>query len=153
MRKLLTVATAAAMLSAPVHAADWRGSGMDAQVGAFAGARLRLALGAASSNRPQLALTIAPTRTVVGSTGRGTTRFGEGVAIDFAAHRPTLKLGGVPLDAALGFRRQADGDHDRKLGLSTTAWIGIGAVAVLATVLVVANLTCVGEDPDFCGSD
>jgi len=151
MRPLVILAAAAALLSVPAQAADLPGFPGEAQAGAFAGVRLRLAIGS-SVVAPQAALTIAPTQYNRAADGRASRRFGEGVALDFAGPRPALMLAGVPADVALGLRAEGGVDSKERLGISTLGWVAIGAVAV-AAVVAVTTLTCVGGDKDFCGSD
>lgn len=152
MRPLVILAAAAALLSVPAQAADLPGYPGEAQAGAFAGVRLRLAIGSTVVTPPQAALTIAPTQYHRAGDGRASRRFGEGVALDFAGRRPALMLAGVPADVALGLRAEGGVDSKERLGISTLGWVAIGAVAV-AAVVAVTTLTCVGEDKDFCGSD
>jgi len=85
--------------------------------------------------------------------GGTVTRIGEGAALDFAGSKPVLRVAGIPADVALGLRRQGRIGDGNRLGMSTGVWIGIGAAVALAGVLVITQLTCVGKDKDYCGSD
>jgi hypothetical protein len=78
---------------------------------------------------------------------------GEGVSLGLANRKLVFSIGGVPAAMALGLRKQGDVEAERKLGISTAGWIGIGALVAVGTFLVVSNLTCIGKDKDFCGSD
>ena len=139
-------------LAVPAEATDWRGA-TDIR-GGFAGVRARLPLGGGAANRVRTSLTIAPTQMRIAGDGFTATRIGEGLSLHFGATKPELTLGGIPADMALGFRQQGSVDSARKLGLSKGAWIGIGVgVVAVAAVIFVTNFTCVGEDPDYCGSD
>lgn len=152
MRHMVTLAAAAALLGAPLQAADLQGGAGAAHAGAFVGVRLRLAMDASVPARPQAALTLAPMHAYRSGDGRTSTRFGDGVALDFARPVPTLTLAGVPADVALGLRQEGSVEAKERLGISTLGWVAIGTVAV-AAVVAVTQLTCVGKDKDFCGSD
>jgi len=121
--------------------------------GAFAGARISIRFGHRTAAKSLVALALAPTTSRLSNEGRIVTRIGEGASLNLAGRKPTLMLGGVRADEALGLRGEAWSHGDRKLGISNGAWIAIGAVAVIGTVVVITQLTCIGKDPDFCGSD
>ncbi|MBA3667789.1 MAG: hypothetical protein H0W65_08715 [Sphingomonas sp.] len=152
MRKFTASIIFVATLASPLSAAGWQDSG-NVRPGAFVGARLRLSLGTHSPAKPEAALTIAPTRSNVSSDGRITTRIGDGMSLDFAGARPELKLGGIRVDEVLHLRQQGGTDAERKVGLSSGTWVGIGVAAVaIAAVVLVTQFTCVGKDRDYCGS-
>jgi hypothetical protein len=154
MRKMLTIVAATALLSMPAQAADLQGGSGETRTGGFVGARLQLALDARRPTRPRASLAIAPTQSHRAAAGGVVTRFGEGVALDFTGPKPSLMVAGRPAAVALGLREQGRVGSGRKLGMSTTGWIAIGAaVTVALAVLAVTQLTCVGEDTDYCGSD
>jgi opacity protein-like surface antigen len=155
MRHRIAVAAAAAVLTVPAQAADVPGRAGELRTGAFVGGRVRFALGASTPARLKAGLTVAPTQSFApgSGAGRAVTRFGEGVAIDFAGRNPTLSLGGVPIGAAFRLGQQGQVETKQRLGLSTGVWIGIGALVAVAAVVAVTQLTCVGRDKDFCGSD
>ena len=154
MASLTSIMTAAALLSFPTHAANFQaGVGGEVRTGAFVGARLRIPLGADTGGKPQTALMVAMTQTHRQRIGGTVTRIGEGAALDFAGSKPVLRVAGIPADVALGLRRQGRIGDGNRLGMSTGVWIGIGAAVALAGVLVITQLTCVGKDKDYCGSD
>ena len=95
-------------------------------VGSFAGARLRVPLGA---TREKAQAGLALTSTVrTGETGR--LRFAKGAELGFSGKgsKLGLSLAGRPLSQLAGGGTGPDG---RKLGFSTTGWIIIGASAVI----------------------
>ena len=151
MGRILAIAGAIALFSVPAQAADL--SGGEFRTGGFIGARLRLPLGTNVPTKPEAGLTIAMTQSYRSPTGRTVTRLGEGLGVDFASGKPALTLRGVPADLAFGLRQQGRVDPKAKLGISSGAWIAIGAVVAVAAVVAVTQLTCVGKDKDFCGSD
>ena len=151
MRKLIMFAAAAALVGVQAQAADLQGSAGEARMGAFVGGRVRLPFGASVPAKPQAALTLALTHSYRSAAGRTVTRFGDGVAVDFASRKPTLTLGGVPADLVVGLRQQGGVEAKRKLGISSGALIGIGLVVV--AVIAVTQFTCIGRDREFCGSD
>jgi hypothetical protein len=153
MRKFMTIAAAAALLGYPAHAAGWQNGAQEIRTGGFVGARLRLPLGISTPARPQAAIMLSLTQSRRSISGRSMTLIGEGLALDFAGRTPRLTLAGMPADVALGLRPHRDAEARRKLGISKGGWIAIGAVSILGAALVVAKLTCVGRDKDFCGSD
>ena len=155
MRKFVLSVTLASLAMAPVQAADWRQSqAMDAQPGAFVGARVHLALGGKVPARPRAALTVAPTMSRTASNGMVRTSIGEGLALNFGPHsKPTLTLAGVRADTALGLQRQGQFDGDQKLGISKGGWIaiGVGVVVVGGVALFLGGIDCAQAD-DPCES-
>jgi opacity protein-like surface antigen len=136
MRKILAGVVAAALLTAPIGAADRRDQAADVRPGAFVGARLQLPLGGSPFARPRAVLTVAPTQNRISSGGMVRTKIGEGLALDFTSERkPTLTLAGVRADTALT-RRQDVTVPRQKAGISTGGWIaiGVGTVVVVGAV-------------------
>lgn len=132
--KILTAAAlvAAQLVSAsPVLAADLVGGPEPAQarMGAFAGARLRVALGGRHDGRTRFGLALAPISQSRTMDGRGVRRFGEGFELGISGREPAgLRLAGYrvgPGGALLDER------HTR-LGVST-----IGTAAIVGGVIVV----------------
>ena len=153
MQKLITFAALSATLAAPIKAAEW---GMtDNRSGSFAGARLRIPLGANSTSKPQASLALAPLTSRRMSDGRMNSRIGEGVTINFAGKKPEINLGEIRADRVVQIVRGRAVDAEGKSGISTGAAIGIGVGLVVAVgvAVLIAKRTCIGEDPDFCGSD
>lgn len=129
------LAAQAATVAQPVMAADLveRETPM---MGAFAGARIRMALGDRAHQRLRAGLTLAPTMHARGSDGAVRTRFGEGLELGVAPRRPLeLSLAGTRLDR-FGVAPGGTGPGGRRAGVSTLGWVAIG---VGATVLVVAG--------------
>lgn len=133
MRAYLTSLVAIAVAAAPAQAANWNQQGSDVHSGAFVGARLNLSLGGKVPSKPRAGLTVAPTQSRISAGGRVTTRIGEGVALHFTSEgKPTITIAGVRADRALGLTSRGQVEEERKLGLSTGVWIGIGVVALAA---------------------
>lgn len=152
MRTFLTVTAMAGCLAAPLHAAEWGSA--ENRTSAFAGARLRIPLGGQFQARPEASLALAPMLSQRSASGRLTSNFGRGVEIVLANRRPELELAGIRADRFVRMARGKDVQIDQKSGLSTGAWIGIGAaVVVVGAVIFVTSFTCVGRDRDYCGSD
>jgi hypothetical protein len=152
MRSLITFAAITTFLTAPLGAAEWGAT--DSRSGGFAGARLRVPIGGGSMARPEASLAFAPTMMLRMSDGRLSTVVGEGITVNFAGRKPELNLFGMRADRALQFARGEAVDAERKSGLSTGAAIGIGVgVLAIGAAVLIATKTCVGEDPDHCGSD
>ena len=152
MRKFLTLMAVTGCLATPLQAAEWGLA--DSRTSAFAGARLRIPLGGQTQARPEANLALAPMLSQLSGTGRLATNFGRGVELGIASRRPELKLAGIRADQVVRMAQGKDLQVDRKSGLSTGAWVGIGAaVVVVGAVIVVTSFTCVGRDRDYCGSD
>lgn len=99
--------------------------------GAFAGARLRLSLGA--TPKASAAFAIAPVGRSIGSDGSVRTRFGEGLAFGIDGREAiTLKLGGTRVDRLHLAPTRTVREGASKHGISTAGYIGIGiGVAVI----------------------
>lgn len=105
------------------------------QVGAFAGARLRVPLG---GGREKAQAGLAMTSTLRGGAG-GELRFAKGAELGFSGRDSGIRLtlAGAPVaQLAQGGR----GPEGRKQGVSTLGWvaIGVGAVALVLVALVAA---------------
>lgn len=134
MRMITTLLLTAALVTEPAQAATWAQDAANPQPGTFVGARVQMRLGSKVPARPQAALMVAPTLTRHGPDGSIRMRIGEGVALNFkSGAKPSLTLAGVRADKALGLGPQGQSDAERKLGISTAGWVGIGVgVAALA---------------------
>jgi len=153
MKKTIAFAAMTACLASPIQAADWQGT-TDIRHGGFVGARLRLPLGSHAVARPQVGLTLAPTLSRRSGNGL-TTNMGEGVTLNLAGRKPELTFGGVRADRVLSLARRGSDARGPKQGLSTGAWIavGAGATVLVGAAIFVARMNCVGRDKEFCGSD
>lgn len=139
----LIVATQLLAPLAPASAAMGFDSPEQTRMGAFAGARFRLALGGADRGRAKLGLTLAPTRQTLAADGRRLLRFGEGIELGF--------VNGEPFAARLGGQRLADAGasadtRERRMGVSTIGAAGIAAGAIVAGLVIYA--LAVRGDPD-----
>ena len=148
MKLVLAAALCAAQLlpAAPALAADLRAGDAAAprQMGAFAGARLRLPLGG-GREKPQAGLALTST---VRSGATGELRFAKGAELGFSGDKPIqLTLAGTPVSRLAEGRA---GPQGRKLGVSTLGWVAIG-VGVLAVAFVTVVQLC--ADGEICGSE
>ena len=134
MRKFVTSVLAAAVIAAPLHAAQWQDQGSQVRPGAFIGAQFKTSFGGPTRSQPRAQLAFAPTRSRLSSSGQVTTRIGDGLALDFTSDaKPTLTLAGVRADTALRLTRAGRSETGQKFGVSTTGWVAIGVgVAALA---------------------
>ena len=116
-------------LAAPAHSADLMAEPQqrETRMGAFAGTRVRVALGDGPRERVRAGLAVAPTLHRI-ENGASRLRIGEGVEYGIADRRPAgLSIAGHrPGDS----QRLPDG---RRHGVSTLGWvaIGVGAVALV----------------------
>lgn len=154
MRRILASIILASLIASPAQAADWRDQTVDVRPGAFVGARVQLPLGGNKAVKPRAALTVAPTQHRVSANGATRTGIGEGLSLNFApGSKPSLTLAGMRADQALGLTSGPATDYGRKLGLSDTATIALGAVAVLIVaggVFYAVATDCDAHD-DECG--
>jgi hypothetical protein len=151
MKKLVMIALVAAQIGATAPTAASAAEIVSDQVpgstktGAFAGARVRLALGEERA-RPRAALTAAPTVHSVPGSGPARMRMGEGLELGIGGDRkPQLALAGQPLSQ---IAQGGKGPNSGKLGVSTTGWLAIGVGLVLVVVgglYIWADSSC-GED-------
>lgn len=114
------------------------------QIGAFAGARLRVPLdGNVRQRRIRAGLTLAPTLRTLAADGQSQLRFGEGLELGITGREPVrLLLAGQDV-RRLG---AAEDDNDRHGGPSTLGWIAIGVGAALAIVVGAAVLCASDHD-------
>jgi hypothetical protein len=140
MKSLMIAALVTAQLTAAqsAYAASIDDQGMQSrvQMGAFAGARLRLQLGGAKP-KASAGLTLASMGRSQAQDGRVAHRFGEGVAFGMADGRPPgLSVAGQPLKPAKMALRDKDEAEDEDDGLSPLAIGGIvvGGLALAAVV-------------------
>ena len=144
MKRLMIAALAAgqvAVTAQPAMAAELGGEAhaVAARQGAFAGARVRIALDGSGARKTEAGLGIAPIVQGRQADGSMSTRFGEGMELRLTgAAKPQLALGGRPLAQLTGGRTGPDG---RKMGVSTLGWVAIG-VGVAAVIVVAAGVTC-----------
>jgi len=95
------------------------------RIGSFAGARVRVPLGAAKE-KPHAGLAFTATQRT-GDTGA--LRFSKGMELGFAGDdKVRLSVAGKPVSQ---LRQGAKGPDGEKLGFSTTGWIIIGASVVI----------------------
>jgi hypothetical protein len=141
MHKFVTSVLAAAIVSAPTHAAPWQDQGR-ARPGVFIGARFKMSFGGPARSQSSAQLAFAPTRSSLSNSGQVTTRIGEGLALNFTSNaKPTLTLAGMRAETALRPQRDNPADPGRKLGISNTGWVAIGlGVAALAGGLYFLHL-------------
>ena len=107
------------------------------EVGSFAGARIRVPLGA-TKEKAHAGLALTATQ----RSGDGATlRFSKGVELGFAGDdKMRLSLAGRPVSQLAPGARGPEG---RKMGVSTLGWVGIGAAGVVvgAAVWFYATIT------------
>jgi hypothetical protein len=140
MRPLLITALVAAPigpLAAPARAADFAADPQrrEARMGAFAGARLRVALGDARGDRVRAGVTVAPALHQA-ENGLAPMRIGEGLEYGITDRKPAgVSLAGHRIS---DMQRAPDG---RRRNVSTLGWVAIGAgVVVLAGIGVLGWL-------------
>ena len=150
----LQVATTPALQAATLDDASPAAYNSQVRTGAFAGARIRLAVGS-QTREPRLRAGFSFAAMQSGQTRRGAsfTRFGEGLefGVNSRNSQPHMSLAGYSLTSErLG---AADGVNaaGKKKGLSTPATIGIviGGAALLALLAFVAICA---DDGGECGS-
>ena len=149
MKKLMIAALAAAQIAAAAQPAMAANFGDDGRVvaqrqGAFAGARLRIALDGTSARKVKAGLTVAPIVQGRQADGSIRTRFGEGTELRLTGAKPQFALGGRPISQLAQDSQLAQGGagpEGRKAGISTIGWVAIG-VGVAALVLVAAGVAC-----------
>ena len=108
------------------------------QVGSFAGARVRVPLGA-TREKPQAGLAFTATQRA-GETG--TLRFSKGMELGFSGDdKVRLSLGGTPVSQLRPGRGAPTGS---KAGVSTLGYVAIG-VGVVAVVTLAAGIWFVNE--------
>jgi hypothetical protein len=148
MKKLVIAALISAQLTAaqPAFAAALD-SGTQTRMGVFAGAQVRIPLGASGpqARAPSAALGISPITNSQRPTGETQMRIGDGLQLRLTPDRPVeLAFAGTRLDRfRLGPDGQAPGGQ--KSGVSTLGWIAIG-VAATAVILVGAVALCMEDN-------
>lgn len=134
MKSLLIVSLVLAPLAAtPAVAASIADHPPAAQhrVGAFAGARLRIAMGGEHAGQPRIGLAVAGIDHRRAGDGGIGTRFAEGVEFGFAADRRLgLSLAGRPLRATKASLQDEAKDDDEG-GISTGLLIAGGVLVAL----------------------
>jgi hypothetical protein len=149
MKLVVAAAVCAAQLlsAAPAGAADLTAGDAAAsrQMGAFAGARLRMPLGG-GKGKPQAGLALT-SRLRSGATNE--LRFAKGVELGFSGNQAPMRLtlAGRPVSQLAQGRTGPEG---RKLGVSTLGYIAIG-VGVLAVAFFTVVQLC--ADGEICGSE
>ena len=114
------------------------------QMGAFAGARLRMPLGG-GKEKMQAGLALTST---LRSGATGELRFAKGAELSFSGEKEiALTLAGTPVSRLAEGRAGPEG---RKLGVSTLGWVAIGVGVVAAAFFTVVQLCADGE---ICGSE
>jgi opacity protein-like surface antigen len=127
MKTLLIAAMLAAPIAAPAHAADLSGGvqAQESRMGAFVGARLRIALGETKRDRVRAGLALAPTLHRMDARNA---RIGIGEGVEFGLTE--RRAPGVSL-AGLRISDMQRGPEGTRRNVSTGGWIAIGAGAVL----------------------
>ena len=134
--KLASIAALAATLSMaaaqPAAAAELE-SARSQQMGAFAGARLRIPLGGEDGQRQVRAgLTVAPTLHSRSADGASRLRFGEGVELGLSGREPVrLSIGGTPVSQ---LAQGGAGPNGERRNMSTAEWVGVGVGAAVVTL-------------------
>lgn len=130
MRTLLIAALLAAQLgasAAPAQAADLRAEPQrqESRMGAFAGARLRIALGERSRDRVRAGVMVAPSLHRM-EDGATRLRIGEGLEYGFTERRSAgVSVAGHRISDA---QQAPDGSRQ---GVSTLGWVAIGVGVVV----------------------
>src|SRR4051812_26670740 len=132
MKSLTAAAMAAAASSLavqPLAAAELpREAGGQIERGTFVGARFRVSLGR-SDEKAHAGLALTATQR---APGRAELRFAKGLELGYAGDaRLRLSLHGQPVSR---LAPGGAGPDDRKLGISTVGWIGIGVGVVVLSV-------------------
>lgn len=139
INRVISTIMAAALIG--VGSTPAAASPVERQAGAFAGARLRVALGAdVSTPKAQFGIAFAPMLRTQAADGRTQVQLGEGASLGFNARGSTqFLLGGRPI-AGLASQRTAI-DTKRAAGVSTLGYIAIG-IGVAAVLVVAAGVAC-----------
>lgn len=154
MRGVFVSIIAISLAGAPVEARDWHTPPADVQAGAFIGARVRMPFGGHAQSQPRAELAIAPSKSRIAADGSISTGIGQGLAFGISpGSKPTLTLGGARADHLLGLTPRGKVEAERKLGLSTGAWIGIGVVAVVVVGAVLLSDYCDRKISSICGDE
>ena len=137
--RLITGLIASHLVAAPAAAADMVADPAmtSSRSGAFAGARLRVALGGGEQQRlVRAGLVMAPTVRSQGSDRRSILRFGEGIELGVRQGSPLgLSIAGRPVTGPEARRLSGP-----RAGVSTIGWIAIGTgVALVAGTLLLVD--------------
>ena len=144
--RLITGLIAFQLVAAPVAAADIvKDSPMtSSQTGAFAGARVRLALGGGErQGQLRAGLVMAPTMRSESNDRRSVLRFGEGIELGARQGSPLgLSIAGRPVTGPEARRLSGP-----RAGVSTIGWvaIGTGVVLVVGALLLVDAMNDASE--------
>lgn len=149
MKSLVIASLIAGQMLAPVQAAA---AGPDrfgpstTEVGAFAGARLRLPLGGGARKAPpRFSLALTPMLRAASADGQVQMRFGEGVGVGFSGGRsPQLTLGGLPLASRFSAAEEGERKKDStgKKVLKGAAVVAIVAVGVVGGLFLAYEIAC-----------
>jgi len=145
----LQVATTPALQAATLDDASSANHNSQVRTGAFAGARIRLAVGS-QTREPRLRAGFSFAALQSGQTRRGAsfTRFGEGLefGVNSRDSQPHMSLAGYSLASErLGAADGAGGESKKGHGLRTAAFI-IGGVLVAGAAGALILLTSINED-------
>lgn len=135
--KIIVAAAAASVALQPITAAELPRAAPAGQIdrGAFAGARLRMPLGA-SREKAHAGLALTSFQRIA---GEPELRFAKGLELGYAGDaRLRLSLHGQPVSS---FASGAKGPKGQKIGVSTLGWVGIG-VGVVVTSLAAVYVLC-----------
>ena len=139
------IASQIGLAAQPALAADLTvdRSAMAQRQGAFAGARVRVALGGGKANKVRAGLAIAPLVQGRSNSGEMRTRFGEGLDLGIAGRdrKPSLSIAGTPVSQIASGKA---GPTGAKAGVSTIGWVAIGVGVVLVS-LVAITAVCLSE--------
>lgn len=152
--RIAYVAMLAAMFSSvPAQAAGLPDAQQESRFGAFVGVRLQLRAGGPDAGRARTSVAIAPTRSAYLGNGEFRTRVGEGLALEFSSHaKPRATFAGLPAAQAFGFTSTERQDDERKLGISSGGWVGIGlgAAALAGAVIFLSQVNDCDDHDDEC---
>jgi hypothetical protein len=136
-------------VGAPVRAAELIAAEQPGtqQVGAFAGARLRLPLGGHERQRARVALSASPTLHQLQPNGEWRARIGRGLELGGRGDRPLLTFAGRPVGRLAETEAAPDGT---RRNISPVGWvaIGVGALALiyLAAFGICQETNCLGSE-------
>ena len=140
MKSLIGVALCVAQVAGAATAAQAADLHRDAgssrsTLGAFAGARLSVPLGAGRERKLRAGLTVAPLLQRQQSDGSLRTRVGEGVELGVSGDEKV----GLTFTPLARLAETRPGPKGRKLGISTLGWAAIGSVVVIVGGLLILN--------------
>lgn len=116
--------------AAPLHAADLIvvDPAAGQQMGAFAGARLRVPLDGHRRQPTRLTLTAAATMHMMRANGERRMRIGEGFELGGQGNQLQLSYAGRPVSRLVG---GAQGPGGERSNISTIGWVAIGVAGVV----------------------